>query len=253
MESGWDVKHMLRLLVTSRAYRQTSRVTPELLEADPSNRLLSRGPSLRLTAEQVRDQALAASGLLSSKMFGPPVRPPRPSFGLTAAFGGGTDWTASTGEDKFRRGIYTEIRRSLPHPAMTTFDATSREICTLRRSRSNTPLQALVTLNDPVFVETAQALARRMVSENPAPDPDKRIISGFRHVVARPPTPGEVSALSELYIAARTAYAEDAASAQTMATNPIGPLPAGMDPVDLAAWTIVAQGLLNMDESIQKY
>jgi hypothetical protein len=253
IESGWNTKHMLRLMVTSQAYRQTSRVTPALLEKDPANRLISRGPSLRLSAEAIRDQALAASGLLSKKMYGPPVRPPRPSFGLTAAFGGGTDWETSAGEDRYRRGVYTEIRRSLPHPAMTTFDATSREICTLKRSRSNTPLQALVTLNDPVFVETAQGLARRLVRENPAPDPDVRIAAGFRLVVTRPPTPGELAAFHQLYIEARTAYAGDAAAALTMATNPIGALPEGMDPVEIAAWTIVAQGLLNMDETLQKY
>ena len=154
----WDLKRFLKLLVTSAAYRQSSRVTPELSLRDPDNRLLSRGPRFRLSAETVRDQALFASGLLSSKMFGPPVKPPQPSTGLNAAFGGGIDWQTSQGEDRYRRALYTTWRRSNPYPSMTVFDAPNREVCTLRRTRTNTPLQALVTLNDPVYVEAAQCL-----------------------------------------------------------------------------------------------
>lgn len=253
ISSGWDTQHMLRLMVTSRAYRQTSRVTPELLEIDPANRLLARGPSLRLTAEEIRDQALAASGLLSPTMFGPPVRPPRPTFGLVAAFGGSTDWVTSTGSDRYRRGIYTEIRRSMPHPSMTTFDATSREVCALRRSRSNTPLQALVTLNDPAFVEAAQALARRLLQESPDADPTQRLTTGFRLVIARPPSPPELAAMKKLLDQLLADYAAAPDDALTFATDPIGPLPDGMNAVDLAAWTAVAQVLLNTDEAFQKY
>ena len=130
------------------------------MEADPFNILLTRGPRQRLSAEMIRDQALFAGGLLSGKMYGPPTRPPRPKLGLRAAFGGSTDWNDSTGEDRYRRGIYTEWRRSMPYPSMATFDAPNREVCTVRRSQTNTPLQALVTLNDPVYLEAAQALAR---------------------------------------------------------------------------------------------
>ena len=148
--------------MTSAAYRQSSKVTPEGLRLDPANQWLARGPRFRLPAETVRDQALAIAGLLSPKMYGPPVRPPQPASGLTAAFGSGIDWQTSMGDDKFRRGIYTSWRRSNPYPSMATFDAPNREVCTVRRTRTNTPLQALVTLNDPVYVEAAQALARRI-------------------------------------------------------------------------------------------
>ena len=134
------------------------------LQTDPANRLLARGPRVRLSAEMVRDQALAVSGLLSKKMFGPPVRPPQPDMGIKAAFGGGIDWKTSEGEDRFRRGIYTNWRRSNPYPSMATFDAPNREVCTVRRGTTNTPLQALVTMNDPVYVEAAQSLARIMAS-----------------------------------------------------------------------------------------
>ncbi|MBW8883906.1 MAG: DUF1553 domain-containing protein, partial [Planctomycetia bacterium] len=165
----WDQKAFLKLLVTSAAYRQSSRVTPELLARDPDNRLLARGPRVRLSAEMVRDQALAVSGLLSAKMYGPPVKPPQPTLGLNAAFGSAVDWQPSTGADKFRRALYTTWRRSNPYPSMATFDAPNREVCTLRRDRTNTPLQALVTLNDPVYLEAAQALARRIAASGSSP------------------------------------------------------------------------------------
>jgi hypothetical protein len=155
MESGWDVKRLIRRIVTSATYRQSSRVSQEGLERDPANRLLARGPRFRLSAEMIRDQALSVGGLLSRRMLGPSVQPPRPVLGLRAAFGGSTDWNTSPGQDKFRRGLYTSWRRTTPYPSMTTFDAPSREFCTVRRIRTNTPLQALVTLNDPVYFEAA--------------------------------------------------------------------------------------------------
>ena len=154
--SHWDIKHMLRLMVTTAAYRQSSRVTPELYKHDPDNRLLARGPRFRLDAEAVRDQALGVAGLFSAKMYGPPVRPFQPSFGLSTAFGHGMDWATSEGEDRYRRAIYTSWQRTNPYPSMITFDSPSREVCTLRRPRTNTPLQALVTWNDPVYVEAAR-------------------------------------------------------------------------------------------------
>src|SRR5207248_3118501 len=166
----WDQKAFLKLIVTSAAYRQSSRVTPELLARDPDNRLLARGPRVRLSAEMVRDQALAVSSLLSSKMYGPPVKPPQPTLGLNAAFGSAVDWQTSAGDDKYRRALYTTWRRSSPYPSMAAFDAPNREVCTLRRTRTNTPLQALVTLNDPVYVEAAQALARRIASSGGTPE-----------------------------------------------------------------------------------
>jgi hypothetical protein len=141
----------------------------------------------------------------------------------------------------------------MPHPSMTTFDATSREVCSLRRSRSNTPLQALVTLNDPAFVEAAQALARRLLRDHPDADPDQRLTIGFRLVIARPPSPPELAAMKKLLDQLLADYAATPDEALTFATNPIGPLPDGMKAVDLAAWTAVAQVLLNTDEAFQKY
>ena len=183
MDHGWDTRHVLRLMVTSAAYRQSSRVTPELAARDPENRLLARGPRFRLSAEMIRDQALSVSGLLSPKMYGPPVKPPQPKLGLTAAFGSGTDWETSGGEDRYRRALYTTWRRSNPYPSMATFDAPNREFCLVRRERSNTPLQALVTLNDPVYLEAAQALARKMAAGGVTPQDKARF--GFRLCLSR--------------------------------------------------------------------
>jgi mono/diheme cytochrome c family protein len=249
-DGGWDVKRFLKLLVTSAAYRQSSRVTPELLAKDPDNRLLSRGPRFRLPAETVRDQALFVSGLLSSKMYGPSVKPPQPEFGLTAAFGRTLDWKPSDGEDRYRRGLYTEWRRTNPYPSMTTFDAPSREACALRRDRTNTPLQALVTLNDPVYVEAAQALARRMSAAKGTPA--EKLTHGFRLCVARPPSEKELAVLVKLYEEARAKYAADPAKAAKMAADPLGPAPKGVDVAELAALTVVGNVLLNLDEMILK-
>jgi len=250
VESGWDIKKLLKLLVTSASYRQSSQVTPERLAKDPDNLLLSRGPRFRLSAEMVRDQALAVSGLLSSKMYGPSVKPPQPTFGLNAAFGRSIDWQTSPGEDRYRRGLYTEWRRTNPYPSMTAFDAPSRETCTIRRVRTNTPLQALVTLNDPVYVECAQALARRMIaaSHNAA----DRVRFGLQTCLIRPAKPAEVDRLVRLYETVKPKYAANTAEAMKLATDPLGPLPKGVDPVEAAAWTVVANVLLNLDEMFLK-
>src|SRR5207302_6526118 len=164
----------------------------------------ARGPRFRMPAEVVRDQALSVSGLLSSKMFGPPVRPPQPSSGLTAAFGSSLDWKTSEGEDRYRRAIYTEWRRTSPYPSMSTFDAPTREVCALRRPRSNTPLQALVTLNDPVFFEAAEALARRIAKREGSPE--TRIRYAFELCLDRPPRESELQKLVALFNAARETY-----------------------------------------------
>jgi mono/diheme cytochrome c family protein len=248
---GWDTKKMLKLLVTSAAYRQGAQASPELLRRDPHNRLLARGPRVRLSAEMVRDQALFASGLLSRKMYGPPVQPPKPNFGLTAAFGGSTDWQPSPGEDSHRRALYTRVRRNAPYPSLTTFDAPERTYCNVRRLRTNTPLQALVTLNDPVFFEAAQALGRRMLREG-GDSVNSRITHGFRLVLTRPPTDKEVERLAALYEQARDHYGKDRKKAEALATKPIGPPPPGADVVDLAAWSVVANVLLNLDETFAK-
>lgn len=247
---GWDTKAMLKLLVMSSAYRQSSQVSESSLAGDPFNRLISRGPRVRLSAEEIRDQALFVSGLLSPKMYGPPVQPPKPNFGLSAAFGGSTDWQPSAGEDRYRRGLYTRVRRNAPYPSMTTFDAPERTSCTIRRLRTNTPLQALVTLNDPVYIEAAQSLARRMAAL--PSDVNARVTHGFRLALTRPPTDRERQRLADLFARTREKYAKDPAKALAMATKPLGPLPAGADAADLAAWTVVANVLLNLDEALAK-
>ena len=176
--------------------------------------------------------------------------PPQPNLGLKAAFGGGTDWKTSAGEDKFRRGLYTSWRRSSPYPSMATFGAPNREVCTVRRGSTNTPLQALVTLNDPVFIEAAQALARRMsVQEG---DLAAQIEFGFQLTLSRPPTGIETTRLISLYDATRVRYSADTKLALEMATNPIGPLPEGANAADLATLTVVANVLLNLDETLMK-
>jgi hypothetical protein len=249
--SDWDIKRLLRLLVTSAAYRQSAQVSAALQERDPENRLLARGPRFRVPAEVIRDQALYVSGLLSPKMHGPPVRPPQPKIGLTAAFGGGTDWQTSEGEDRRRRALYTQWRRTTPYPSMITFDAPSRTVCAVARPRTNTPLQALVTLNDPVYVETAQALARRMVQEGGS-TVEGRVLHGVRLSLVRLPSTSEIERLAGLYRQAHAEYTRNVKQAEQMATDPLGPLPAGMDPAEMAAWTVVANVLLNLDETFAK-
>jgi hypothetical protein len=247
---GWDTKRILRLILTSATYRQSSAVSEALHKRDPFNRLLARGPRLRLSAEAIRDQSLFVAGLLSTKMHGPPVQPPRPSFGLAAAFGSSTDWSASQGEDRRRRALYTRWRRNAPYPSATTFDAPERTVCNIRRVRTNTPLQALVTLNDPVYVEAAQGLARR-VAAHPG-NTRERMMYAFRLCLTRAPREPEALRLIELYERARKQLAATPAKALDLATNPLGPLPAGMDPADLAAWTVVGNVLLNLDETLAR-
>lgn len=250
MESGWDSKALLRTIVLSETYRQTSRVSQADFEADKDNVWLARGPRVRLSAEMVRDQALAVSGLLARDMYGSPTRPPQPNMGLKAAFGGATDWKTSEGEDRYRRGVYTTWRRSNPYPSMATFDAPSREVCVLRRDSTNTPLQALVTLNDPGFVEAAQALARRVVGE--AVDDDAKLRVAFQLASSRAAAKEEIAALRSLLEASREQLREDPSAAETLATDPLGPLPAGADAAELAAWTTVCNVLLNLDEVLMK-
>jgi hypothetical protein len=249
---AWDVKALLKLIVTSATYRQSSRVLPEHLEKDTRNRLLSHYPRRRLEAEQLRDQALAVAGLLSSKIGGPSVYPPQPEGLWRVAFNGGENaYKTSTGEDRYRRGLYTIWRRTMPYPSMTTFDAPSRESCTLRRQPTNTPLQAFVTLNDPCFVECAQAFARRIVKEGGA-TPEARLRWALETALARPATEGQVASLGRLLEAEVAHYKEAAADATKLATSATQPLPAGADPGQLAAWTVVANTLLNLDAFLTK-
>jgi hypothetical protein len=247
----WDLKRLLKLLVTSATYQQASRVTPERLTKDPRARLLSRYPRRRLEAEAVRDQALALSGLLSPKLGGPSVFPPQPADLWRAAFNGERTYTTSTGEDRYRRGLYTVWRRTVPYPSMATFDAPSRENCTFRRLPSNTPLQAYVTLNDPVFVECAQALGRRLIKEGGA-SPQARAAFGLQLCLLRAPEPEQVAALVKLYESEAAAFRARENEARRLATEPLGPLPEGLPAAEAAAWTVVANVLLNLDGVLTK-
>ncbi|WP_075088822.1 DUF1553 domain-containing protein [Verrucomicrobium spinosum] len=177
------------------------------------------------------------------------MRPLRPSLGLTVAFGGkgGGDWETSPGEDRHRRSVYTEVRRSSPYPSFATFDAPNREVCIIRRGRSNTPLQAFVTLNDPVFVETHQALARRILAEGGL-NGSSRVQFAFKVCLSREPDAAEIATLAEVYKRALALYRSDAKLAASMALDPVGPAPKGLDLPELAAWTTVAGVVMNLDE-----
>lgn len=231
MERDWSMKHIHRLIVTSATYRQSSRVTPELLARDDQNKLLARGPRFRLDAERIRDNALAAAGLLSLKQGGPPVRPYQPPGLWENKVGGDrVTYETSPGADAYRRGLYVVWKRGSPYPSFVNFDATARTACVVQRSRSNTPLQALTLLNDPVYVEAAQALARRVVAERPAANVEERIEHAFCLCLARRPKPSETAVLKRLFEQQRKRHAAD----------------------EHAAWYAVAAALLNLDEMITK-
>src|SRR5262245_34011546 len=248
-EKDWSIKGLLKTIVMSATYRQLSRATTDLLKRDPDNRLLARGPRFRMEAEMIRDTALAASGLLSHKMLGPSVMPPQPE-GLWKSAYSGERWVTATGENHYRRGLYTYAKRTTPYPAMTTFDAPSREICTVRRVTTNTPLQALVTLNDTAFVEMAQELARRMFAAGKTPD--ERIAHGLERALVRPARAEELTVLRELYEARRKYFTANPEDATAFATNPLGPPQEAMPVAELAALTAVANVILNLDEFLTK-
>jgi hypothetical protein len=249
MDHGWSLKHLTKTIVMSAAYRQASCIKPEKLARDPENRLLSRGPRYRLSAEQIRDQALLVSGRLSRKMGGPSVMPPQPD-GVWQVVYSDEKWKTSRGEDRYRRGLYTYWRRTSPYPSAMALDATSRETCTIRRVRTNTPVAAFALLNDPVYVEAAQALARCIVDHG-GDDPRTAAAYGFRRVLARPPTSAEIDRLVELFESQRSHFGQDQPAAEKMATDPLGPAPASHPLADLAAWTVVSNVLLNLDETLQ--
>jgi len=250
VRQGWSFKAMHRLIVTSATYRQSSRATPALIERDPYNRLLARGPRFRVPAETVRDVALEVSGLLSPKIGGPSVFPYQPD-GIWTQIYSGDKWEISKGGDKYRRGLYTFWRRTSPYPAFMSFDAPSRELICTRRPRSNTPLQALTTLNDPSFVEAAEGLARRMMKETQG-DAAGRIEYGFRLCVSRAPRPNELKRLMALYEEELAQFKQDKNAAEKMATSELGKPAENISLAELAAWTVVANVLLNLDETITK-
>ena len=255
VRTGWNVKAMQRLIVTSATYRQSSRVTPELEERDPENRLLARGPRFRLPAELIRDNALAASGLLDDRIGGPSVYPYQPK-GLweELAFGegyAGQTYIESTGRDLYRRSMYTVWKRTVPPAALTTFDAPDREKCTARRSVTNTPLQALVLLNDPTYVEAARVLAARMLTQGGKTETG-RINYAFRLATGRIPDSQERAVLEEAAQEALADYRLHAGEANTLLKVGASKCDPKIDPKELAAWTTVASMILNLDETITK-
>ncbi len=247
----WGMKRLHRLIVLSSTYRQSSRVTPELQRLDPTNRWLARLPRLRVEAEAVRDIALAASGLLSRKIGGPSVFPPIPDGAMAVSFRSRTVWETSHGEDRYRRGLYTFWKRSVPYPSMSVFDAPNADVSCTRRIRSNSPLQALTTLNDVAFVEASQALALRLWREGGSTD-EAKVIHGFRLCTGRRPDDYEQSRLIALFKKEEGRFAGDTASAVYVSASDLNNLPAGIDLHQLAAWTIVARTMLNLDETISR-
>lgn len=240
---GWDMKAMHRLIVTSATYRQSSRVSPLLLERDPQNKLYARGPRFRMEAEMIRDSALRAAGLLNLKMGGPSVFPYQPD-GIWDVPYSADRWVVSEGAEKHRRGIYTFWRRSAPYPAFINFDATSREFCAVRRPRANTPLQALTTLNDPSFMEAARGLAQRLMKEGGA-TPSAKARYAFMVCLSRAPQPEEQRRLLALYEQMKQRYQADKESAKKLVS-------AEGEEVELAAWTMVANVMMNLDEFLTK-
>ncbi len=247
-DGGWSLKKLLKTIVMSQAYRQRSDVDPALRTADPLNRLASRGARFRLSAEVVRDQALAVAGLLSLKQGGPPVMPPQPA-GLWRSTYNGQNWIDAEGEDRFRRGLYTYLKRTTPYPSFTTFDGGSGEVCQVRRINTNTPLQALVTLNDPVYLEAAASLARRMTED--ASEDASRAERGLRLSLIRPLRNQEVLPLIRLQKEAQAVF--DASSDRTEAIIKASRAnPGGMKPSEFAAWIVVANAILNLDEFLTR-
>ncbi|WP_317167499.1 PSD1 and planctomycete cytochrome C domain-containing protein [Arenibacter sp. 6A1] len=241
-EHQWSIKALVKEIVMSGTYRQRSVNSADLYNKDPENKLYARGPRTRLSAEQIRDQALAVSGLLSEKMYGPSVMPPQPDGIWQTVYNGG-QWIESKGEDKYRRALYTYLKRTSPYPSLITFDANSREVSTVRRTVTNTPLQALVTLNDPVFLETAFNLAKYMAKAN---NPDKSISTGYSKAVLRAIEKDKMTALKELYHSSLKEFEQRPETIREFI-----PFEAKATP-NIAALTVVANAIMNLDEFLTK-
>jgi len=250
-ETGWDVRHVQRLIVTSAAYRQDSAASPELRDRDPENALLARGPRVRLPAEMIRDNALATSGLLVRKLGGPSVKPYQPP-GLwqeKAVFSRMLlEYEQDHGEDLYRRSLYTFLKRTSPPPAMDVFDAPSRSDCVVRRQTTSSPLQALVLMNDPQYVEAARVLAERMLREGGGALRD-RLAHGFRLATSRRPSDAELAVLEQLFEAERARFAGRPGDAEALLSVGEGPRDESLATAELAPMAIVANTLLNHDEA----
>lgn len=255
VRSHWDVKRLHRMVVTSATYRQSSRITPELLERDPDNRLLARGPRFRLQAELIRDNALAIAGLLSDHIGGPSVSPYQPA-GLWDDVAVGADYEGTVyrqdkGERLYRRSMYTFWKRTCPPPGLNTFDAPEREVCTARRSRTNTPLQALVLMNDPTYLEAARTLAERVIRTE-GDSLESRIQSAFRRTLSRPATKAETGLIRKLLEQQRARFRGDPAAAKSLISIGDSQPDPSLDHAELAAWSTVMSVILNLDEAITK-
>jgi mono/diheme cytochrome c family protein len=240
----WSLKSLHRLIVTSATYRQSSQQRPELLARDPLNVLRARQSRLRLEGEVLRDNALAVSGLLAPRIGGPSVRPPQPAGIADLSYAGSVKWTDSTGPDRYRRGLYTWFQRTSPYPMLMTFDSPDSNVCCVRRERTNTPLQALTLLNDTVFVECAQALARRVQTENGARSVSEALRHAFRLCLAREPTTTELATLERLF----AELLKDAQSHPEVAAKLAGPPSPDLTPAEAAAWVALARAIMNLDE-----
>jgi hypothetical protein len=250
VESGWDVKHLVRLIVKSATYRQTSKASKEALTRDPYNRELARQSRWRIEAEEVRDNALAISGLLVPKIGGPSVHPYQPDGYWENLNFPTRSWPTDKGEAQYRRGMYTWWQRTFPHPSMLAFDAPSREECAADRNRSNIPQQALVLLNDPTYVEAARVFAARVLQE--ASTDARRYTLAFRLALQREPTAAELTLITQLHTETRKKYTADKAAATALLKVGQAPVPAGLDPVELASFTAVTRALLNLHETITR-
>ena len=254
MENNWSTKHLIRRIVTSRTYQQSSKVNQAVIDDDPANRLLTRGPRFRADAEVIRDMALAISGLIHQKMGGPGVIPPVPKNVLDYNFVYPDYWNPAEVPERYRRTVYGFRKRSMPDPAMSTLDAPNADLSCVRRVRSNTPLAALTTLNEPIFVEAAQALALRILREG-GPDDASRIHYAYVLCMARNPTEAETHTVFDLLAVHRQRIADGWLNAREVATgqaDKLPQLPDNVTPQDAAAWTLTARALLNLDETMNK-
>ncbi|MDI1314493.1 DUF1553 domain-containing protein [Prosthecobacter sp.] len=250
-DNGWDMKHLLKKIVLSAAYQQSSRASTGLaLQTDPENHLLWHGPRFRLDAETIRDNALSIAGLLNLKQGGTPIRPPQPDDLWKKVGGQQYNYVVSPGAEQYRRGLYVVLKRGSPYPSFMNFDASARMACVVRRSRSNTPLQALTLLNDPVYVGATQAFAKRIVAESPSTDLDSRLYHAFRLALARSPQPQELVVLKTLWETQFESAKADPKATQQLSTGL--ELPPNLSTTEFAAWYAVASAILNLDECITK-